>query len=150
MNYIFDLFNNRILVTAVVAWAAAQLIKIILTLITERRFDFTRITGTGGMPSSHSAFTVSLATAIGFELGFASPVFALSAAFAIVTMYDAAGIRRSAGQQAVILNKILEKIGHEDISETGKKLKELLGHTPVQVVAGAALGILIAILRHAL
>ena len=150
MNYISDLFSNRILVTAAAAWAAAQLIKIILTLITERRFDFTRITGTGGMPSSHSSFTVSLAAAIGFEEGFANPLFALSAAFAIVTMYDAAGIRRSAGQQAVILNKIMDKLGREDIAETGKKLKELLGHTPVQVVAGAALGIFIAILRHAL
>ena len=150
MNYISDLFSNRILVTAAAAWAAAQLIKIILTLITERRFDFTRITGTGGMPSSHSSFTVSLAAAIGFEEGFANPLFALSAAFAIVTMYDAAGIRRSAGQQAVILNRIMDKLGREDIAETGKKLKELLGHTPVQVVAGAALGIFIAILRHAL
>ena len=102
------------------------------------------------MPSSHSSFTVSLAAAIGFETGFSNPLFALSAAFAIVTMYDAAGIRRSAGQQAVILNKIIDKLGEEDIAETGKKLKELLGHTPVQVIAGAALGIFLAILRHAL
>ncbi len=148
MNYIMDIFGNKILITAAIAWAIAQLIKIVLTLITDHKFDFTRITGTGGMPSSHSAFSVSLAVAIGFEEGFASPIFALAAAFSIVVMYDATGIRRSAGQQAAILNKIVDKIGHEDITETGKRLKELLGHTPVQVFAGAALGIAIAVLRH--
>ena len=148
MTYLSEFFSNSVLWTAAIAWAIAQGIKILLTLINEKRFDFTRITGTGGMPSSHSAFTVALAVSIGIGEGFNSAMFAVSAAFAIVVMYDATGIRRSAGQQAVILNRIVEKIGKEDITETGKKLKELLGHTPIQVFAGAILGVAVAIVRH--
>ncbi len=148
MNYILELVNNSILQTAVISWFAAQTIKIILTLIKERRLDFTRFFGSGGMPSSHASFTVSLAVATGFVTGFDSVLFALAAAFAFVVMYDATGVRRSAGEQAAILNKIVEKAGKEHISETGKKLKELLGHTPIEVFAGAILGILIAVLRH--
>lgn len=148
MHCIFEIISNPILQTAFIAWFAAQLIKIILTLIKERRFDFTRLFGSGGMPSSHAAFTVSLAVSIGFYEGFNSVMFALAAAFSIVVMYDATGVRRSAGEQAVILNKIVEKLGREHISQTGKMLKELLGHTPIQVFTGALLGILVAILRH--
>lgn len=148
MHCIFEISSNPILQTAFIAWFAAQLIKIILTLIKERRFDFTRLFGSGGMPSSHAAFTVSLAVSIGFYEGFNSVMFALAAAFSIVVMYDATGVRRSAGEQAAILNKIVEKLGREHISQTGKMLKELLGHTPIQVFTGALLGILVAILRH--
>ena len=148
MNYFLDIIFNRVLQTAVISWFAAQVIKIVLTLIKERRLDFTRIYGSGGMPSSHASFTVSLAVAVGFTNGFDSTLFALAAAFAFVVMYDATGVRRSAGEQAAILNKIVEKIGKEHISETGQKLKELLGHTPIQVFAGAILGIVIAVLRH--
>lgn len=148
MHCIFEIISNPILQTAFIAWFAAQLIKIILTLIKERRFDFTRLFGSGGMPSSHAAFTVSLAVSIGFYEGFNSVMFALAAAFSIVVMYDATGVRRSAGEQAAILNKIVEKLGREHISQTGKMLKELLGHTPIQVFTGALLGILVAILRH--
>lgn len=148
MRFFSEFFSNSVLWTAGIAWAIAQAIKILLTLITEKRFDFTRITGTGGMPSSHSAFTVALAVAIGMREGFDTALFAVAAAFAIVVMYDATGIRRSAGQQAVILNRIVEKIGKEDITETGKKLKELLGHTPIQVFAGAVLGIAVAVVRY--
>ena len=148
MIWLKEFLLNSALWTAAIAWAIAQAIKIVLTLIKERRFDFTRITGTGGMPSSHSAFTVSLATSVGMLDGFGSNMFAIAAAFAIVVMYDATGIRRSAGQQAALLNKIVEKIGREDISETGKKLKELLGHTPIQVFAGAVLGVVVSIVRY--
>ncbi|MCH5212843.1 MAG: divergent PAP2 family protein [Oscillospiraceae bacterium] len=148
MNSIEQIFQNSALVTAAISWAAAQFIKIILVLIKEHRFDFTRITGSGGMPSSHSSFTCSLATAVGFLVGFDSVAFAITAAFAFIVMYDATGVRRSAGHQAKILNRIIEKIGKEDITETGKKLKELLGHTPVQVFAGALLGIAISIFRY--
>lgn len=148
MIWFKEFLLNSPLWTAAIAWAIAQAIKIVLTLIKEHRFDFTRITGTGGMPSSHSAFTVALATSIGNTDGFGSSIFAVAAAFAIIVMYDATGIRRSAGQQAVILNRIVEKIGREDISETGKKLKELLGHTPIQVFAGAVLGVVVAIVRY--
>ncbi len=144
-----DLCKNSILQTALISWFAAQLIKVIIVLIIERRVDFTRITGSGGMPSSHSSFTVSLAAAIGFTDGFDSVAFALAAAFSLVVMYDASGVRRSAGQQAAILNRIVEKLGKEELSATGKKLKELLGHTPMEVVAGALLGLIIAIIQYA-
>ena len=148
MNYISDIFKNEILQTAVLSWFVAQMIKILLTLFKEKRLDFTRLFGSGGMPSSHASFTVSLAVSVGFSCSFSSIEFALAAAFAIVVMYDATGVRRSAGEQAAILNKIIDRIGKETISETSKKLKELLGHTPVQVFAGAILGIFIAIIRH--
>ena len=144
-----DLCKNSILQTVLISWFAAQLIKVIIVLIIERRVDFTRITGSGGMPSSHSSFTVSLAAAIGFTDGFDSVAFALAAAFSLVVMYDASGVRRSAGQQAAILNRIVEKLGKEELSATGKKLKELLGHTPMEVVAGALLGLIIAIIQYA-
>ncbi len=149
MNYLMDLCKNSILQTALISWFAAQLIKVIIVLIIERRVDFTRITGSGGMPSSHSSFTVSLAAAIGFTDGFDSVAFALAAAFSLVVMYDASGVRRSAGQQAAILNRIVEKLGKEELSATGKKLKELLGHTPMEVFAGALLGLIIAIIQYA-
>ena len=149
MRYLLELCGNGILLTALIAWFAAQLIKVIIVLIIERRVDFTRITGSGGMPSSHSSFTVSLAAAIGFTNGFDSVEFALAAAFSLVVMYDASGVRRSAGQQAAILNRIVEKLGKEELSATGKKLKELLGHTPMEVMAGAILGLIIAIIQYA-
>ncbi|MGM9936085.1 MAG: divergent PAP2 family protein [Candidatus Ornithomonoglobus sp.] len=148
MDYLLQLAQNSILQTALLSWLAAQILKVIIVFIIERRIDFTRLTGSGGMPSSHSAFTVSLAAAAGFTAGFDSVIFAIAAAFSIVVMYDASGVRRSAGQQAVILNKIVERIGKDDIAETGKKLKELLGHTPMEVFAGAILGIIIAIIRY--
>ncbi|MGN0181237.1 MAG: divergent PAP2 family protein [Candidatus Ornithomonoglobus sp.] len=148
MDYLLQLAENSILQTALLSWLAAQILKVIIVFIIERRLDFTRLTGSGGMPSSHSAFTVSLAAAAGFTAGFDSVIFAIAAAFSIVVMYDASGVRRSAGQQAVILNKIVERIGKDDIAETGKKLKELLGHTPTEVFAGAILGLIIAIIRY--
>ena len=144
MNYIIDIFTNKILLIAVLSWLVAQVIKVILTLIKFRELDFTRLFGSGGMPSSHAAFTVSLATAEGFATAFSSVEFALSAAFAIVVMYDATGVRRSAGEQAKLLNQIVETMKNDKISDTGKKLKELLGHTPIQVFAGAVLGAFIA------
>lgn len=146
MNYVADIFLNKILQTAILSWFIAQAIKVIITLIKDRRFDFTRMFGSGGMPSSHAAFTVSLATAVGSETSFSSVEFALAAAFAIVVMYDATGVRRSAGEQAKILNKIVESMRYKDSSQTGKKLKELLGHTPVEVFAGAVLGVIVAII----
>lgn len=144
MNYIIDVFTNKILLIAVLSWFVAQVIKVILTLIKFRELDFTRLFGSGGMPSSHASFTVSLASAVGFTTGFSSVEFALAAAFAIVVMYDATGVRRSAGEQAKILNQIVETMKNDKISDTGKKLKELLGHTPIQVFAGAVLGAFIA------
>ncbi len=148
MDYLLQIAQNSVLQTALLSWLVAQILKVIIVFIIERRLDFTRLTGSGGMPSSHSSFTVSLAAAAGFVEGFDSVMFAIAAAFSIVVMYDASGVRRSAGEQAAILNKIVERIGKDDIAETGKKLKELLGHTPMEVFAGAILGIIIAIIRY--
>lgn len=146
MEYLHQFISNSVLITAIIGWFAAQVLKIIFSW--DKKFDFKRIVGSGGMPSSHAAFVVSLTFAVGFTNGFDSALFAVAAVFAFVVMYDAAGIRRSAGQQAAILNKILEDFQRSDYSHTNKKLKELLGHTPIEVFAGAILGIIIAIIRH--
>lgn len=146
MEYLRQFISNSVLITAIIGWFAAQVLKIIFSW--DKKFDFKRIVGSGGMPSSHAAFVVSLTFAVGFTNGFDSALFAVAAVFAFVVMYDAAGIRRSAGQQAAILNKILEDFQRSDYSHTNKKLKELLGHTPIEVFAGAILGIIIAIIRH--
>ena len=146
--YFQQLLQNSVLGTAVIGWGTAQILKFILVLVIYKRFDFRRFIGSGGMPSSHSSLVVSLTMSIGFIKGFDSLMFALSAVMSLVVMYDAAGVRRSAGQQAAILNKIVEDGGRADYSLTEKKLKELLGHTPVEVIAGAILGIIIAIIRY--
>lgn len=146
--YFEQLWNNSVLWTAVTGWAAAQIIKFILVFLLYRKVDFRRFTGSGGMPSSHSALVVSLAVSVGFVEGFDSLLFAACTVIALVVMYDAAGVRRSAGQQAAILNRIVEDWGREDYTHTEKRLKELLGHTPIEVIAGALLGMIIAIIRY--
>ena len=146
MNYLSDLWQNNILWISVLAWFVAQILKVIFVFIQRKKLDFRRLVGSGGMPSSHSSFTVALAMSVGFVCGFSSVEFAICVCFALVVMYDAAGVRRSAGQQARILNKIVEEWERGDFSHTETKLKELLGHTPVEVVAGAILGAVIAIL----
>lgn len=148
MNILKEIINNQALITALISWFIAQLIKVILTLITSKKFDFTRFVGSGGMPSSHSSFITALTTSIGFLKGFQTPEFAICACLALVVMYDAAGVRRSAGEQAKILNKIIAEWGHENIKDTGKKLKELLGHSPIEVIAGAILGIAVGIIHY--
>lgn len=135
------ILQNTPLWAAIIAWAAAQGIKIILTLIVDKKFDASRIVGTGGMPSSHSSFTMALSFSIGKYHGFDSPLFAIALIFSFVTMYDAQGIRRAAGKQAEILNMLILEHKIPDVD----KLKELLGHTPLEVAAGALLGILIGL-----
>ncbi len=143
-----NFWKESVLVTCILAWFIAQLLKVIHTVIKYKKVDFRRFIGSGGMPSSHSSFVTSLATSVGILEGFAGPDFAIAVVFAIVVMYDAAGVRRAAGQQARILNKIVEEWERADFAKTDKRLKELLGHTPKEVFAGALLGILIALLRH--
>ncbi|MDD3393359.1 MAG: divergent PAP2 family protein [Anaerotignum sp.] len=126
---------------AIISWAIAQGSKIILTLITEKRFDATRIVGTGGMPSSHTALVVALAFSVGKYHGFDSAFFAIALIFCFVVMYDAAGIRRAAGKQAEIINMLI--IDHQ--VPNMEKLKELLGHTPLEVFVGGILGIVIGL-----
>lgn len=148
MNSFFEFCRESVLVTAIIAWFLAQVLKVIFVLVKDKKIDFSRFVGAGGMPSSHSSFVVSLALGVGLVSGFNSAAFAISVVLALVVMYDAAGVRRAAGQQARILNKIVEEWGKEDFKTTEKKLKELLGHTPVEVFAGALLGVIVALLRH--
>jgi len=138
-----ELLSNRVLQASVIAWAAAQIAKFFIDLFWRRRVNFRALTTMGGMPSSHSAAVSSLATGVALVDGMAATTFAIAAWFAVVTMYDAAGIRRAASIQARILNQMIEELfqGHP-ISDT--KLRELLGHTPIEVIVGAILGILIA------
>lgn len=126
----------------------AQLIKCILHLIIKRNLDLRLFTTTGGMPSSHSAGVMGLSTAVGLIKGFSSIEFAIALGYAFIVMYDAAGVRRAAGKQAACLNKIIMDLYKQDLQEAGGKLKELLGHTPMQVFVGAIYGILYAILIH--
>ena len=125
------------------AWAIAQGIKVFLGIIREKRFNFKWFIGTGGMPSSHAAGATALATTCGLQAGFDSVIFALATVFAIVTMFDAQGVRRSAGQQAAILNKVLDDIYWKGKIEADQ-LFELIGHTPLQVISGGFLGIVLA------
>lgn len=141
-------WTESVFVTCVLSWFIAQLIKVITVIINDKRIDFRRFVGSGGMPSSHASFVTSLSTAVGIIEGFSSVNFAICAVFSLVVMYDAAGVRRAAGQQAKILNKIVEEWENADFGHTDKRLKELLGHTPFEVFAGAILGIAIAVLRH--
>jgi len=134
---------NRILWVSLLAWFIAQSLKVLLTIIFMKKLDIRRFVGSGGMPSSHSALVVSMAVSIGSVEGYNSTAFALAVAVAMVVMYDAAGVRRAAGKQAAVLNEIIAALqAHRGIPE--EKLKELIGHTPVEVIAGALLGILVS------
>ena len=126
----------------------AQILKFIFYTIIKRKIDFRVFTTTGGMPSSHSAGVVALSTAIGIQSGFMSQLFAVAMGFSFVVMYDAAGIRRASGKMAVCLNKIMDDFYKHDINAAGTKLKELLGHTPIEVFCGAILGVLFAFYFH--
>lgn len=148
MNFFADLFSNRMLVAAALGWFVAQFLKVVFVLLKEKKFDIRRFVGSGGMPSSHSAFVIALTTAVGYEEGLRSAAFAICVVLAFIVMYDASGVRRSTGQQAEILNKIIENFGNENLEVTGKRLKELVGHTPFEVFAGAIVGILVTVLIY--
>jgi acid phosphatase family membrane protein YuiD len=147
MTGILDVFENRVLLVAVCGWFSAQAIKVIIAFLLTRKFDISRLFfGTGGMPSSHSAFVCAAGMAVGFQAGFDSELFGIAACIAMVVMTDAAGVRRAAGKQAAVLNRIIDDMIHEGKGIDEEKLKELIGHTPVQVFAGALLGILIGVI----
>jgi uncharacterized protein len=146
MQEIFSqMYHNKIFMVTLASWVIAQSIKVVIGVIQERRFDFRWFVGTGGMPSSHSAGASSLATAVGINYGFDSVYFALAAAFTIVVMFDAQGVRRATGRQARILNRIMEDIYWKGKIQ-GERLRELVGHTPLEVIMGFLLGILIAVI----
>lgn len=165
MNPLRVLISNYVIDVGFLAWFAAQLLKTILAYIPTRRINWERMVGSGGMPSSHSALVCAVSVGVAKKLGYASPEFALSLAMAGIVMYDAMGVRRAAGEQAKVLNKMVIDFkeifqmlkeefdalarGEEAPEAEGgpnKRLKEFLGHTPLEVLCGAALGILIAAL----
>ena len=125
-----------------------QVIKFLVHAIIKRKFDLRLFTTTGGMPSSHSAGVVGLSTSVGLICGFNSIEFAIALGYAFIVMYDAAGVRRAAGKQAACLNRIIMDIYKQDLAEAGGKLKELLGHTPLQVLVGACFGVVYAYAVH--
>lgn len=149
MQDIGDILDNRVLLVALIACFIAQALKLFFDLVRHRKLNISVLTTTGGMPSAHSALVTALAGGVGQTIGWASPEFALSMVFAIIVMYDAAGVRQAAGKQARILNQLVEELFHEHHELNQDRLKELLGHTPFQVIAGSALGITISWLARA-
>ena len=146
MSIVLEIFSNRVIQAAALSWAIAQGLKVILTLIISRRFDGSRMWGSGGMPSSHSSMVCAMMMVIGFSEGFTSSVFALAFCFSGVVMYDASGVRRATGKNAAVINRMLERLTSDGFNFDEEHLKELVGHTPIQVCAGALLGILIGTL----
>ena len=136
------------LITGISAVVIAQILKFFVHLIWKRKVDLRLFTTTGGMPSSHAAGVMGLSTTVGLICGFSSIEFAMAVGYALVVMYDAAGVRRAAGKQAACLNKIIMDIYKQELKEAGGRLKELLGHTPMQVLMGALFGIVYALYIH--
>lgn len=145
MNDLQKIITNKYIYVPVIVWFAIQTFKVIYDLITTKKLNFKRILGAGGMPSSHSAIVTCLAAMIGRNQGFDTPIFAISLIFAMIVMYDAAGVRRAAGKQARLLNKIVETPGLSSV-QVQEKLVEVLGHTPLQVFVGATIGIVVGLL----
>ena len=143
MQYLQDFLNNRILIAALVAWAIAQAIKAILYTIVNREFKFERLVGSGGMPSSHAATVCALTTAVAMQFGLGSFEFAISFVLASVVLHDARGVRQEAGKQAVTITAIIDHLIKEGtiIELPEWELKELIGHTPLQVLIGSIMGI---------
>ena len=148
MSKIQDLFSNYVLNVALLSCFSAQVIKTLLNLFKTKKLKMERMIGAGGMPSAHSASVCSMTIAIARSVGFQSPLFAMSFLVASIVMYDAMGVRRAAGEHAKVINMIVKK-NKNDISYIPRnkgELKEFLGHTPLEVLGGALLGILIAML----
>ena len=140
-----DFLENKFLIVPFIGWCCIQLFKFITDFVINRKPNFRRLFGAGGMPSSHSAVVATLTTLIGKEYGLGSGIFAVSFIFSLIVMYDAAGVRRAAGKQATILNKLVENYPNSNVIVT-EKLVEVLGHTPFQVLIGAVIGILVGTL----
>lgn len=143
MNFVEGVLSNKAITVPALAWFIAQLAKVINFVIKEKKLDYTRFVGSGGMPSSHSSFIVALATVVGKNKGWESIEFGVSVAVALIVMYDAAGVRRAAGKQAEVLNKLI--FSQKDKFHLDVELKELLGHSPLEVMMGALLGIVLGL-----
>ena len=145
MEILKDILRNDILICSVLGYLIAQILKVFTALYKDRHIDFRRLWGSGGMPSSHSSTVCALAFSCARVLGVASPLFAFSVVLAGIVMYDATGVRRAAGEQAKVLNHIVADLFSGNPEYSQKALKELIGHTPLQVVMGALLGTLIGL-----
>jgi acid phosphatase family membrane protein YuiD len=136
-----QLFRSPYIVAPLLAWAVAQVSKVIVDSVWKHRFSIRRLATAGGMPSSHTAMVVALTTELGKRLGLADPLFAAAVVFSSVVMYDATGVRRAAGRQAVLLNRMMDDFfARRGFKE--QRLREFVGHTPIEVVAGAILGLI--------
>ena len=150
MEYIQQLVGNRILISGLIGWASAQILKTIIFLIVNKKLKLERLFGDGGMPSGHSATVSAVALSTGWQCGFDSAIFAVAMIIAIVVMHDAMGVRLETGKQAKVINdmtELLEKLSGTELSNE-EKLKEFVGHTPFQVVMGCILGVAVAAILH--
>jgi acid phosphatase family membrane protein YuiD len=149
MQWLIDFVTNPFIIAGISSWLLAQIAKFIIYAIVNKTFDLSRLHGDGGMPSGHSATVMSLATMCGFRAGFDSALFAVAMILAIIVMHDALGVRREAGKQAVVLNTLIELLSTPITSELHEvKLKEFVGHTPVQVFAGGFVGLVNSLVLH--
>lgn len=145
MEWLLQLVSNKILIGSLSAWVVAQVLKTILYAAINKTFDIKRLFGDGGMPSGHSATVTSMAISCGLVYGFDSGIFAIAAIVAIIVMHDATGVRLETGKQAKIINELVEHLKDKRIPDE-EKLKEFVGHTPLQVLCGAVLGVIVAII----
>ena len=145
MEWLLQLVSNKILIGSLSAWVVAQVLKTILYAAINKTFDIKRLFGDGGMPSGHSATVTSMAISCGLVYGFDSGIFAIAAIVAIIVMHDATGVRLETGKQAKIINELVEHLKDKRIADE-EKLKEFVGHTPLQVLCGAVLGVIVAII----
>jgi len=140
-----EIITNKVLIIPICSWAIAQIMKVIIIFLQKKQLDLRFLVGSGGMPSSHSAFVAALATSVALIEGLGSVAFGISVIFALVVLSDAAGVRRSVGQQSVILNRIIREFrDRRPVTELGHDLKEFVGHTQLQVVIGVLIGFLVA------
>ena len=150
MQYVYEFFHNRVLMSAILGWAIAQVVKTIIDLSLNKKLNFERLVGSGGMPSCHSSTVCALCAAAGVEYGLGSGEFAIAGILAVIVMYDARGVRRETGTQAEILNQIMDffrlpENGRYKLEFDQDTLKVLIGHTPIQVLCGAILGIIVGL-----
>ena len=141
-----DLFHNQLFICGLTAWAAAQLLKAIIYAIQNGKFEISRLFGDGGMPSGHSAIVSAVATSCAMKYGLISDQFAIAAMIALIVMHDASGVRLESGKQARAINEIFEHLRTYSLNSPRENLKEMLGHTPIQVFCGCAVGIIVAII----
>ena len=144
-EFFIQIFTNKFLIVPIITWFCIQCYKVIDEFIKTKKFNIKRLLGAGGMPSSHTAIAISLTFLIGKQYGFNSAMFAACLVFSFIIMYDASGVRRAAGKQAVVLNKIAQEPSISKI-EGQERLVEALGHTPLEVIVGAIIGIIVGLI----